>query len=116
MLGKKKEFVRLFLGRIIGLKKTLRLCLTLTTSRSPTCFVILSQMCLAQFNLLSHIRFSNTCEMDFLYFSVLNFTAVRFASFLSDGFITSILVNPPERKQAKHIYVYCCKIPLIIKL
>ena len=25
---------------------------------------------------------------------------VRFASFISGGFITAILVNPPERKQA----------------
>ena len=28
-------------------------------------------------------------------------TEVRFASFLSGGFITTIVVNPPERKLAK---------------
>ena len=28
-------------------------------------------------------------------------TEVRFASFLSGGFNTAILVNPPEKKQAK---------------
>ena len=28
-------------------------------------------------------------------------TEVRFASFLSGGFITAIVVNPPERKLAK---------------
>ena len=32
-------------------------------------------------------------------------TEVRFASFLSGGFITAILVNPPERKQSKRISV-----------
>ena len=32
-------------------------------------------------------------------------TEVRFASFLSGGFITAILVNPPERKQAKRNYL-----------
>ena len=29
--GKKHEFVRSFFGRIVGLKKTLRLCLTFST-------------------------------------------------------------------------------------
>ena len=32
-------------------------------------------------------------------------TEVRFASFLSGGFITDIVVNPPERKLAKHTSV-----------
>ena len=32
-------------------------------------------------------------------------TEVRFASFLSGGFITAIVVNPPERKLAKRTYV-----------
>ena len=31
---------------------------------------------------------------------------MRFASFLSGGFITAILVNPPERKQAKRNSVH----------
>ena len=30
-----------------------------------------------------------------------------YASFLSGGFITAILVNPPERKQAKLTSVHC---------
>jgi ribosomal silencing factor RsfS len=33
---------------------------------------------------------------------------MRFASFLSDGFITALLVNPPEKKQAKRICVQWC--------
>ena len=32
-------------------------------------------------------------------------TEVRFASFLSGGFITAIVVNPPERKLAKRTSV-----------
>ena len=32
-------------------------------------------------------------------------TEMRFASFLSDGFITAIVVNPPERKLAKRTSV-----------
>ena len=36
-----------------------------------------------------------------------NFTEVRFASFFSGGFITTIVVNPPERKLAKCTSVYC---------
>ena len=32
-------------------------------------------------------------------------TEVRFASFLSDGFITAIVVNPPEMKLAKRTSV-----------
>ena len=35
-----------------------------------------------------------------------NCTEVRFASFLSGGFITAILVNPPERKLAKRTSVH----------
>ena len=34
-------------------------------------------------------------------------TEMRFASFLFAGFITAIVVNPPERKLAKHTYVHC---------
>ena len=34
-------------------------------------------------------------------------TEVRFASFLSGGFITAIVVNPPERKLAKRTSVHC---------
>jgi hypothetical protein len=32
---------------------------------------------------------------------------VRFASFFSGGFITAIVVNPPERKMAKCTSVHC---------
>ena len=34
-------------------------------------------------------------------------TNVRFASFLSGGFITAIVVNPPERKLATRTSVQC---------
>ena len=34
-------------------------------------------------------------------------TEVRFARFLSGGFITAIVVNPPERKLAKRTSVHC---------
>ena len=33
-------------------------------------------------------------------------TEMRFASFLSGGFITAIVVNPPERKLAKRTSVH----------
>ena len=32
-------------------------------------------------------------------------TEVRFASFFSGGFVTAIVVNPPERKLSKRIFV-----------
>ena len=34
-------------------------------------------------------------------------TEVRFSSFFSGGFITAIVVNPPERKLAKRTSVQC---------
>ena len=37
------------------------------------------------------------------------YTELRFACFLSGGFITAILVNPLERKQAKRTSVKCAK-------
>ena len=37
-------------------------------------------------------------------------TQVRFAIFLSGGFITAIVVNPPERKLAKRTSVQYLKI------
>ena len=40
-------------------------------------------------------------------FFPLHCTEVHFASFLSGGFITAIVVNPPERKLAKRISVHC---------
>ena len=39
--------------------------------------------------------------------SVPQCTEVRFASLLSGGFITAIVVNPPERKLAKRTIVHC---------
>ena len=36
-------------------------------------------------------------------------TEVRFACFLSGGFFTDIVVNPPERKLAKRTSVHCTK-------
>ena len=36
-------------------------------------------------------------------------TDMRLASFLSGGFITAILVNLPEKKQAKRTSVQCGK-------
>ena len=44
---------------------------------------------------LSRWRLSNSMQC----------TKVRFASFLSGGFITAIVVNPPEMKQAKRTSV-----------
>ena len=35
-------------------------------------------------------------------------TEVQFASFFSGGFITAIVVNPPERRLAKHTFVGWC--------
>jgi hypothetical protein len=39
-------------------------------------------------------------------------TEVRFASFLSGGFITAIVVNPPERKLAKRTSVQSVELKL----
>ncbi len=36
----------------------------------------------------------------------LHYTEVRFASFLSGGFITVAVINPPESKLEKRIYVH----------
>ena len=36
-------------------------------------------------------------------------TEVRFASFLSGGFTTMAVMNPPEKKLEKHISVKCRK-------
>ena len=40
----------------------------------------------------------------------LHCTEVRFASLLSGGFITAIVVNPSERKLAKHTSVHWAKL------
>ena len=48
---------------------------------------------------LSRWRLSNSMQC----------TNLRFASFLSGEFITDIVVNPPEMKQAKRTSVQCVK-------
>ena len=50
------------------------------------------------------------CARYYMYNSLfLGCTVVRFASFLSGGFITAIVVNRPERKLAKRTSVHCHK-------
>ena len=39
---------------------------------------------------------------------------MRFVSFLSGGFITDIVVNPPEKKLAKRTSVQCDMICLVV--
>ena len=39
--------------------------------------------------------------------NILHCTEMRFASFLSGGFITAMVVNPPERRLAKCTSVHC---------
>ena len=41
-------------------------------------------------------------------------TEVRFASFLSDRFITAIVVNPPERNLAKRTSVQCLTLVIFV--
>ena len=43
-------------------------------------------------------------------------TEVRFTSFLSGGFITAIVVNPPERKLAKRTSVHWFNSAILEKL
>ena len=45
--------------------------------------------------------------MKIMKWSTGHYTEVRFVSFLSGGFITAIVVNPPERKLAKRTSVKC---------
>ena len=37
------------------------------------------------------------------------YTGMHFASFLSGGFTTMAVMNPPEKKLEKHTSVHCCK-------
>ena len=69
-------------------------------------------------NLFGSVWFTSTCyvfKIDFSRITVLNYTSVRwkevlFASFLSGGFMSALLVNPTKRKQANRTSVYCSKI------
>jgi hypothetical protein len=61
------------------------------------------------------VRFASVLSGGFITAIVVNpleletgkITEVRFASLLSGGFITAIIVNPPERKLAKCTSVQC---------
>ena len=44
---------------------------------------------------------------DFCCGAALHCTEVRFTNLFSGGFITAIVVNPPERKLAKRTSVHC---------
>ena len=43
----------------------------------------------------------------FFQLNMIHYTEVRFAGFFSGGFITAIVVNPPERRLAKRTSVHC---------
>ena len=43
-----------------------------------------------------------------------SYTEVRFASFLSGGFTTVIVINPPERKLAKHTSIHYIFLNILI--
>ena len=60
------------------------------------------------FNITTSSRIGDGTQIliDFIFFTV-HCTEVRFASFLSGGFITAIVVNPLESKQAKRTSVHC---------
>ena len=45
------------------------------------------------------------------FFQLVHCTEVRFDSFLSGGFTTMAVTNPPEKKLAKSISVYCPVVP-----
>ena len=54
------------------------------------------------------IKCKQNCKVKLLvvvHFQITLCTEVRFASFLSVGFITAIVVDPPERKLTKHTSV-----------
>ena len=42
-----------------------------------------------------------------LFNTLIQYTKVRFASFLSGGFTTMTVINPPERKLSKRTSVQC---------
>ena len=49
---------------------------------------------------------NRTGSPSFLFMLTLHCTAMHFASFLSGGFATMAVINPSERKLAKHISVH----------
>ena len=69
-----------------------------------------SDICISRVSRLSILaRKDKTKMISQKYFAAMetyHCTEVRFASFLSGGFITAILVNPPKMKQAKRTSVH----------
>ena len=60
-------------------------------------------------NIFCKCHFHNTSKKGFQpknFLNSMHSTEVRYASFFSGGFITVIVVNPPERKPAKRTYVH----------
>ena len=62
-------------------------------------------------------------DLPYMYSKMLDWTAkplqcteVRFASLLSGGFITAVVVNQPERKLAKRTSVHCSSALLWAKI
>ena len=60
---------------------------------------------------LKNVQLQNPTKKDILNTYNANATShcteVRFVTFLSGGFITAIVVNPPERKLKKRTSVHC---------
>ena len=54
-----------------------------------------------------YMEIKGSLAINALGFCIQHSAEVRFASFLSSGFITSILVNPPEKEQVKRTSVQC---------
>ena len=69
-------------------------------------------MCLTVDTSFTFTKKSNVakCFFDICNSEMAQCTEMRFASFLSGGFITAIVVNPPERKLAKRTSVQWCHI------
>ena len=57
-------------------------------------------------------RFISPIYCKITLFKIQSITVVRFASFFSSGFITAIVVNPPESKLAKRTSVQWCVLPV----
>ena len=57
--------------------------------------------------LTTTIKFPNLCTCMIIEIHFIECTEVQFASFFSGGFITAIVVNPPERRLTKRTSVQC---------